>query len=238
MIEVPSVVPERLFQVPHHLRLSLRGSPYWRGVGSLRPAHGRRKKANGYINGYPIKLNLGCGPNPKAGWVNIDLFHSAADLQLDLREPWPFPDNCASHIYSEHVFEHFEIFYEVPLFLGEALRILQPGGVFDVGVPDTEWPLRSYGDPSNEYWAFAPKVHPKYCQTQLEHINYHFRQKEEHKYAWDEETMAKALNTFGFLSIQRRGFDPSLDSESRKTGSLYMRGIKPTQANRHLNVDH
>jgi hypothetical protein len=38
------------------------------------------------------KLNLGCGPNPKPGWINIDLFDSRADLQLDLREKWPFAD--------------------------------------------------------------------------------------------------------------------------------------------------
>src|SRR5215472_7118013 len=55
------------------------------------------------------KLNLGCGPNLKPGWINIDLFDSHADLQLDLREKWPFADASVSCIYSEHVFEHFEL---------------------------------------------------------------------------------------------------------------------------------
>jgi len=185
------------------------------------------RKAQKLLSIPPVKLNLGCGPNSKAGWLNIDLFDSRADLRLDLRKHWPFPDGSVSYIYSEHVFEHFEFYGEVPHFLAEALRILQPGGVFDVGVPDTEWPLRGYGNPNHDYWAFAPKVHPESCQTQLDHINYHFRQGEQHKYAWDEETLAKALETSGFVSIERRGFDPELDSESRKTGTLYMRAIKP-----------
>jgi hypothetical protein len=50
-----------------------------------RSAVGRARR---FVRSLPLKLNLGCGPNRKPGWVNIDLFHSAADLQLDLRERW------------------------------------------------------------------------------------------------------------------------------------------------------
>ena len=171
------------------------------------------------------KLNLGCGPNPKPGWINIDLFDSHADLQLDLREKWPFAGASISHIYSEHVLEHFEFHEEVSHFLSQARRLLQPGGLLDVGVPDTEWPLRAYGNPSSPYWLFAKTVHPEWCETQLDHLNYHFRQETEHKYAWDYETLVRTLRRFGFTDITRREFDPALDAESRKTGTLYMRAI-------------
>ena len=185
------------------------------------------KKTPGFLSILPVKLNLGCGPNIKPGWINIDLFHESANLQLDLREPWPFPDGGVSHIYSEHVFEHFEFHSEVPHFLSESLRLLQPGGIFDVGVPDTEWPLRCYGDRGKDYWTFAyGGIHPKWCETQLDHINYHFRQGTEHKYAWDEETLARTLKKAGFASVARREFDSSLDTPSRKTGTLYMRAVK------------
>lgn len=175
----------------------------------------------------PLRLNLGCGPNCRVGWLNIDLFDSAADLQLDLRRRWPFSDNSADYIYSEHAFEHFEFDQEVPHFLAESLRVLRNGGIFDVGVPDTEWPLRGYGNPDHDYWLFAPTWHPNTCETQLDHINYHFRQGEQHKYAWDEETLRRSLRRSGFVSIVRRDFDPVLDSQSRKIGTLYMRAIKP-----------
>lgn len=188
------------------------------------------KKARQLLQSSPLKLNLGCGPNPKPGWVNIDLFAPTADLQLDLRGSWPFPDSSASYIYSEHVFEHFDFREEVPHFLSESLRVLQPAGVFDVGVPDTDWPLHAYGDPDHAYWPFAKAIHPDWCETQLDSINFHFRQcKEwgEHKYAWDAETLARTLKQAGFGRIVRREFDPNLDSESRRTGTLYMRAIKP-----------
>jgi predicted SAM-dependent methyltransferase len=136
------------------------------------------RKARRSLQGLQLKLNLGCGPNSKPGWLNINLFHSGADLQLDLRERWPFPDGSVAYIYSEHVFEHFEFYDEVPHILSESLRVLQTEGVFDVGVPDTEWPLRGYGNPDHNYWLFAPTCHPNSCETQLDHINYHFRQGE------------------------------------------------------------
>lgn len=175
----------------------------------------------------PLKLNLGSGPNIKPGWLNIDLFDPGADLQLDLREPWPFPNDSVSYIYSEHVFEHFEFMHEVPHFLAESKRVLRPGGVFDVAVPDTEWPIRAYGNSEDRFWRLGPHTcYPAWCETHLDYINYHFRQAGEHKYAWDAETLARSLDRAGFTSISQREFDPALDTEYRRTGTLYMRGLK------------
>jgi predicted SAM-dependent methyltransferase len=127
------------------------------------------------------------------------------------------------------VFEHFEFHCEVPHLLSESLRVLQAGGIFDVGVPDSEWPLRAYGQAAEDYWRFVTtKWHPKWCETQLDHINYHFRQDGEHKFAWDEETLERSLKTAGFACVVRRQFDPTLDAESRRIGTLYMRASKPT----------
>jgi predicted SAM-dependent methyltransferase len=186
------------------------------------------KKVPSCLEVSPVKLNLGCGPNSKTGWVNVDLFRPTADLQLDLREPWPFPDGTVSYVYSEHVFEHFEIHIEVPHFLAEALRVLEPGGVFDVVVPDTEEPLKAYGQPTATYWTtLAERWHPKWCQSQLDHINYHFRQDGEHKYAWDLDTLATSLKKAGFQDVGRREFNPEMDSRERELGSLFMTGTKP-----------
>lgn len=185
------------------------------------------KKVGRFLQLPEKNLNLGCGPNLRAGWINIDLFDPGADLRLDLRENWPFAGASISQIYSEHVFEHFEIREEVPHFLSEARRVLQSGGLFDVAVPDTEWPLRAYGDPSNRYWSRSEPYHPEWCETQMDHINYHFRQGTEHKYAWDYETLARTLRRFGFTEITRREFDPARDTEFRREGTLYVTGIKP-----------
>jgi predicted SAM-dependent methyltransferase len=192
---------------------------FWRHRLALR-------KARQAAQSLPLKLNLGCGPNCWAGWLNIDLFYTGADLQLDLRRRWPFPDSSVSYIYSEHIFEHLEFFQEVPHFLSESVRVLQDGGVFDVGVPDTGWPLGGYGRAEHDYWAFAATCHPASCETQLDHLNFHFRQGEQHRYAWDEATMRRTLERSGFARICRRGFDAKMDSANREVGTLYMRAVK------------
>lgn len=175
-----------------------------------------------------LRLHLGCGYHPKAGWVNVDLFNPKADVELDLREPWPFADRSARIVYSEHVFEHLDAPSEAYHYLAEALRILEPGGVLSIGVPDTEWPLRAYADPSDEYWRLCREVwHPSDCKTRMDSINYHFRQCGEHKWAWDEESLLLALRQAGFQDAKRREYDPALDLDSRRVGTLYVEARKP-----------
>ncbi len=193
--------------------------------------HSSLKRANRISPGSNLKLNIGCGPNAKTGWINIDLFSEAADLQLDLREDLPFPDESASVVYSEHFFEHLEYPGEAMKFLRESWRVLAPGGIFSAAVPDTEWPLKAYVDGDDDYFRLArERLHPKWCDTRMHHVNYHFRQGTEHKYAYDFETLARILGEVGFVSIARRSFNPGLDSESRKIGSLYVDARKPERA--------
>lgn len=176
--------------------------------------------------GTGIKLNVGCGRNRKDGWVNIDLSEEA-DLQLDLREPLPFPDNAASFIYSEHFFEHLEYPGQALNFLKESLRVLQPGGLFSVGVPDTEGPLRSYVHGDDAYFQDVRQHwHPAWCNTRMHNLNYHFRQRGQHKYAYDFETLAQILGEVGFVSVARRPFDPAMDDARRGPGTIYVDACK------------
>ena len=98
-----------------------------------------------------------------------------------------------------------------------------------MGVPDTEWPVRSYAEhESAEYFRFAKlKWHPKWCTTKMEHINYHFRQEGAHRFAYDFQTLKHVLESAGFSEVRRRDFDPQLDTEERKLGTLYCDAIKP-----------
>lgn len=171
-------------------------------------------------------MNIGCGSNLKLGWINIDLFDKA-DLQLDLREPLPFAAESVQQIYSEHFFEHLEYPGQALDFLKESLRILQPKGLFSIVVPDTEWPLKSYANQDEEYFFIARKLwHPVWCNTRMHNLNYHFRQGREHKYAYDFETLSQILSEIGFVSILRRSFNPAIDDESRRIGSLYVDAYK------------
>jgi hypothetical protein len=58
-------------------------------------------------------------------------------------------------------------------------------------------------------------------------VNYVFRQGLEHKYAYDAETLGGVLRSVGFTAVVRRPFDPLIDAENHKIGSLCMRATKP-----------
>jgi hypothetical protein len=49
------------------------------------------KRAKAYAEKRGLKLNIGCGPNRKEGWLNIDL-SPGAEFSLDMRERIPLPD--------------------------------------------------------------------------------------------------------------------------------------------------
>lgn len=176
---------------------------------------------------HDLRLHLGCGANVKPGWLNIDL-HPAADLHLDLRRGLPFPDASAAVIYSEHFFEHLEYPREVVPLLADARRVLQPGGLFQVGVPSTETILRAYVANDTELFRIARELwHPAWCDTPLHQVNFHFRQLTEHKYAYDWETLASVLAAAGFVAIQERAYLPGLDLAERALGTLYVDARAP-----------
>ncbi len=173
------------------------------------------------------KLHIGCGSNLKSGWVNID-FDSKADLALDMREPLPFSENSCRAIYSEHFVEHLSYPQQANSFFKECYRVLEQGGLFSAGVPDTEWPIVEYSKPRFDgYFSIAKnRWHPAWCQTKMEHINHHFREGGDHLFAYDFQTFAKALVSVGFEKVQRREFDAKLDSPERQLGTLYLNAFK------------
>lgn len=215
--------------------LSLHPVGFWRAAVSLADEIGLQyhhqksvRLSRQLVDGADLKLHLGCGPNRKPGWINIDLYDAGADLRLDMRERLPFKDNSVSLIYSEHFFEHVAYPGEVMHLLSESRRILVPNGRFSVGVPDTVLDVRTYLTPNPSYekdvW---DHWHPKWCNTRMHHLNYHFHQEGEHKYSYDFETLAQVLTEGGFVEAHQRAWDPDLDQESRRDATLYVDAFKP-----------
>ena len=108
---------------------------------------------------------------------------------------------------------------------------MEPNGLFRIGVPDTRWPLLDYAGVGDGRWLLANETerwHAEWCKTPLDHINYHFRQGTEHRYAYDFETIANALRQAGFEQINQSEFDPAFDG--RELGTLYVNARKPQAA--------
>jgi len=176
--------------------------------------------------GCPFRLNVGCGTNPKPGWVNIDLGRGA-DVAVDVRGGLPFDDHSCDLIYSEHFLEHLIYPQESVPFLRECRRILKADGRIEIGVPDAHYVVEScLNDPIDPDFLATVELndwgYPESCRTGFEYINYHFRLDEDHKFAFDLTTLRLHLEDAGFADIRQRDFDSSLDCQKRAVGTLYV----------------
>lgn len=89
-------------------------------------------------------LNAGCGTHFSKEWNNIDLIaHSEFVLQWDVKQDLPYPDNTFDAIYSSHLLEHLTPGNAEKLMI-EFKRVLKPGGILRIVVPDLEQICREY----------------------------------------------------------------------------------------------
>jgi predicted SAM-dependent methyltransferase len=87
---------------------------------------------------------MGCGKTYHPDWDNFDLTPADDSIRpLDLLKEFPFKDGTYEFCYSSHVLEHMPRSY-APRFLKEIYRILRPGGVIRIVVPDLEGSVRRY----------------------------------------------------------------------------------------------
>lgn len=80
-----------------------------------------------------LRLNIGCGTNPKPGFINCDFIqHPGVDVTFDAQKRWPFDDNSVGAITAYHVLEHLE---DWSSFFKEAWRVLAPNGTVSLQLP-------------------------------------------------------------------------------------------------------
>lgn len=145
--------------------------------------------------GVRLKINLGCGRKYAPGYTNVDVQISPRavtppDILADVRAV-PLPDGCAEEVMALHLIEHFYL-WEVPAVLAEWRRLLQPGGLLVLELPNIELAARNlmkgrddqmsmwalYGDPGHE--------DPYMC----------------HRWGYSARTIAALLAANGFTKVQ------------------------------------
>ncbi|MFQ5507759.1 MAG: methyltransferase domain-containing protein [Leptospirillia bacterium] len=134
----------------------------------------------------------------------------------------PFADGCAHFIYTSHFLEHLPRETAATL-LKESHRVLRPGGVLRVCVPDL---------------AHAVSLYPEGRERMLD--NYFFVEEGDssyarHRYMYDFELLERVLREAGFEEITRceyrQGKTPNLNVlDNRPDETLFVEAIKPEDA--------
>lgn len=186
----------------------------------------------------PLRLNLGCGDSPLEGYENIDLKRGTGAYPLD------FPDASVDEVRASHLLEHFG-WRGTTKVLAEWVRVLKPGGLLRVAVPDLEKIASMYvNGQAGQYQGWL-------CGTQDEPMDAHLAQFDWpllttllrqagltgiHKWAGEGDTSVLPIslnvggwkrpeawpNTIGALSHPRLGF---MDNFGCATDALMPLGI-------------
>ena len=152
-------------------------------------------------------MHLGCGTVYKEGWINIDNNSDnniqKLDLDWDLRKSLPFHDNSVDFIYNEHFLEHLTVEEGISA-IKDFFRVLKPGGVMRIAMPDLEKIVHGYLD---ENWkenskACSEKYGLTFIQTRAEGININFRWWG-HQWLYDWEELERRLKEAGCEKIKR-----------------------------------
>ena len=99
------------------------------------------------------RLHIGCGKFPRPGWVNLDnKVRPGVDCVADLRAELPFPEASFDYAVAIHVLPHIPL-HGIVAALARIRRVLKPGGVLRLALPDLEKAIDAYRQRDTAYFA-------------------------------------------------------------------------------------
>jgi SAM-dependent methyltransferase len=140
-------------------------------------------------------------------------------LHHDLATGIPLPDGIADYIFSSHFLEHL-FWRDANSLLRECHRVLKPGGVLRISVPDLEYALSLYAAGQKE------NMLRSYFFVEDENSFY-----ARHKYMYDFDMLEAQLRDIGFVQVTRcqyrEGNCPDIDVlDNRPEESLFVEALK------------
>lgn len=201
------------------------------------PADNRHMSNRAGPNLAAPRLHLGCGLNAPEDWLNVDgsaqvwfaqhprlkrllvsmrvypasqaaIPWPANVLRLDLRKPLPFSTGRFEAVYSSHTFEHLYRAQAEALAL-ECFRVLKPGGVCRLVLPDLQAAARRYlarlegGDTAEAGNQLMEEllVHPASPPAGLLGWYHRVLGFHQHKWMYDAAGLRRLLRVAGFVEL-------------------------------------
>lgn len=147
-----------------------------------------------------VYLHVGCGQRRIDGFVHIDL-ESSADLRMDVNLGLPFGDNSVQGVFSEHFFEHLSQAQGCN-FLRECRRVLAPGGIVRIAMPDLDYCVERYLNNWRDQ-AGLKDFGLDWIQNRCEFLNVAMREWG-HQWIYNEEELRRVARYAGLTFLARR----------------------------------
>ena len=159
----------------------------------------------------------------------------------NLLKQWPWDENTVSCIYAGELWEHFE-YPDAVRVTAQAFRVLSPGGVLRVCVPDGVAFWRNYLQLFDSI-SYQPR-HARSAQPLRQHVALYFREiatrrsvfgsmGHTHKWQFDEIQLIELFESQGFTSVERMPLHvsriPGVDQVER-SDFLIVEGVKPSRS--------
>ena len=98
------------------------------------------------------RLNWGCGGHTLPGWINSDQREGRGiDLSCDIRQGLPLDSGSIDYVVSIHALQEVPYDVIVPT-LTDLKRVLKPGGVLRLALPDLLKGIRAYERGDRDYF--------------------------------------------------------------------------------------
>jgi SAM-dependent methyltransferase len=162
------------------------------------------------------------------GWINCDLRpHGGLDFCSDLCRGLPIASNSLDCIAAIHVLQDLA-WTEIPRVLDELHRVLKPGGVLRLAVPDLDKAIRAYLDGDAAYFYVPDRDAQSIGAKLITQIIWYGSVRTPCTF----DFLAESLGRADFRGIARRGFGVSaIDGlaalDNRERESLFVEAVKP-----------
>jgi predicted SAM-dependent methyltransferase len=112
-------------------------------------------------------IEIGGGHIVQPGWINLDPVNGIGEWKRPAQDtPWPADDDSIDGIRAAHVMEHIPAGGARIAVMNEAHRVLAPGAVFEIRVPNAL---------SGTWHAFADPTHVSFwCVESFHYFDGHF----------------------------------------------------------------
>ena len=174
----------------------------------------RNRKVFARVGARGCYLDLGCGPNNRADFCNLDYgWQPGVDVCWDVTKGLPFDESHVAGIFTEHMIEHLAL-RDALAVLRECRRVLCPGGVLRIVVPDgaiylAEYAKHQAGQPASMPYSDHDRSEFP-LTTPIVSVNRIFHG-HGHQFIWDFETLQDALLWAGFARVERCAFGQGSD---------------------------